>query len=120
MGGAYLIFSLALLVDTFPKIIEKAFIGGRIVHSSFVICLVIMLLLSIRIIITNESLDPDWLYLISKIVIIFMSVDCIFLWIFKESNHYDDLESPNKEISEVFEKNLFSGVLGEIEKGEEE
>lgn len=120
VGSAYFIFSLALLMEFAPRIQEKKELASKIAHSVFCFASGTMLILATLMLLSAEynNQSHNIMYAISLIIMVYMLIDCIILWISKES---DDIptkpnsigQNSNNQIQK-FNQNLTTGKLGNI------
>lgn len=126
LASAYLIFSLSLLMEFGVKIKNKKQWLSRVVDGIFCSSIIGILLMSIAALVGPTLSDRYYkiMFDISVGIMVFMLIDFGIIWIEPDIKQSDDKEDKkdmkiDDEIYHIFEEKLFSGCLGNINKGDD-
>lgn len=122
-NSTFFVFSLSLLMEFAPQILDKKRLATRIVHSVFCFMIVAILLLSSLGLFANEYNITYYcvMFVLSCAIEIFMIADCVMLWVGQpESNTPNN--PPTNESADItimlkkFEENSKTGNLGNLKQ----
>ncbi len=118
LGCAYFIFSLSLLMEFVPQIGNKRHFGSKLIHTLFCICILIDLFMSINLLLGGNGDETYYniMFLVSKIIIIYMAINFIILWLFGayKAEIEIDLNHTFENEQKIFEEKLTHGYLGSV------
>lgn len=123
ISSTFLVFSLSILMEFAPKIKGKKHIVSRIIHGLFCASELVVFLSSMYFLLEN-SYNTKWHSIMNGVTLstlIYMTIDFVLLWVINESC-IDNVVPPVEDIrpeSEIFNKSLQSGALGNLKKDEE-
>ncbi len=125
LSSAYLIFSLSLLMEFGMKIKGKKHWFSRVIDGAFCVAIICILLMAITALVGAPLCGNHYnvMFNISIGIMIFMLIDFLVTWIEPDAKQLDVKEKEEDMKIEdkvgVFEKKLYSGCLGDINKGDD-
>lgn len=124
LSSAYLIFSLSLLMEFGMKIKGKKYWLSRVIDGAFCFAITCILLMAITSLVGAPICENHYniMFDISIGIMVFMLLDFLITWIEPDVKQPDTTEK-EKEMKtddkiDMFNKKLYSGCLGDINKGE--
>ena len=124
LSSAYLIFSLSLLMEFGMKIKGKKHWLSRVIDGVFCFAIICILLMSITSLVGAPLCDKHYkiMFNISVGIMIFMLLDFLITWIEPDVKPLDNKEKDKDKKTDdkvcLFEEKLYSGCLGDINKGD--
>lgn len=123
LGSAYFIYMLSLLMEFVPKIYDKTQFWSKLLHTLLCFIMSIVCLLSVSILFGASLPDFGYtlMFVLTIIVIAYMSIDSFILWV-EPANNLASIENSNSDTNlkneELkFSERLLKGNLGNIDKG---
>lgn len=125
LASAYLVFSLSLIMEFGRKIKDKKHWFSRVVDGVFCLAIICILLMATATLMGVQLCgnDDKVMFNISIGIMIYMLIDFLVVWI-EPDIKIPDKKEENKDMKiddkvDLFEKNLYSGCLGDINKGDD-
>lgn len=123
LGGAFLFFSLALLMEFVE--LRREYLLGRIIHTVFCLVVVIILLGGVNLLFCkNDFVSVGTLHLLSLGILIYLTLDLILHNFIGTYNINEVIKTPDlhqsfedKQALEMFNRNATQGNLGSAEEG---
>ena len=125
LASAYLVFSLSLLMEFGGKIKDKKHWGSRIVDGVFCFSIIWILLMAITALVGAPLCENHYniMFDISEGIMMFILIDFFVTWIGPDVKRTDvKEEEKNLQVDDkvnVFIKKMYSGCLGDINKGDD-
>lgn len=125
LSSAYLIFSLSLLMEFGTKINKKKFWISRIIDGIFCLAIASITLIAMAFLV-DAPLDEEHykiMFNISAGIMLFMLIDFLIAWIQPNDKQIENIQKDTEKKMDnkisLFEQKLYSGCLGNINKGED-
>ena len=121
LASAYLVFSLSLIMEFGRKIKDKKHWFSRVVDGVFCLAIICILLMATAALMGVQLCGNDDKVMFN--ISIGIMIDFFVVWIEPDIKIPDNKEE-NKDMEiddkvDLFEKNLYSGCLGDINKGDD-